>query len=59
MPARFSSESVMLLPYNPLWLSKRRALGMEMPYSHDSFMSPEEIERCREVFRKSGIEIAG
>jgi pyruvate formate lyase activating enzyme len=52
-------ERVMLLPYNPLWLSKRRALGMEMPYSHDSFMSEEEIGRCRAVFEKAGIILAG
>jgi len=50
---------VMLLPYNPLWLSKRRALGMDMPYSHDSFMSPEEIERCRGVFEKAGLTLVG
>jgi pyruvate formate lyase activating enzyme len=48
---------VMLLPYNPLWLSKRRALGMDMPYSHDSFMSPEEIERCRGIFEKAGFNL--
>jgi len=50
---------VMLLPYNPLWLSKRRALGMDMPYSHDSFMSPEEIERCRGIFEKAGFNLLG
>ena len=50
---------VMLLPYNPLWLSKRRTLGMDMPYSHDSFMSEEEIGRCKAVFEKAGITLVG
>ncbi len=50
---------VMLLPYNPLWLSKRRALGMDLPYSHDSFMSPEEIDRCRSIFSEAGLTLIG
>jgi pyruvate formate lyase activating enzyme len=50
---------VMLLPYNPLWLSKRRALGMDLPYAHDSFMSQEEIDRCRSIFSEAGLALIG
>jgi pyruvate formate lyase activating enzyme len=50
---------VMLLPYNPLWLAKRRALGMDLPYAHDSFMSQEEIDRCRSIFSEAGLALIG
>lgn len=48
-----------LLPYNPLWLSKRDALGMEPAYRHDKFMPPEEIARAEEVFSRAGIRPVG
>ena len=46
-----------LLPYNPLWLDKGRALGLELAYAHDSFMAAEEVARCREFMKQAGIEI--
>ncbi|MBN2493314.1 MAG: glycyl-radical enzyme activating protein [Deltaproteobacteria bacterium] len=51
-------KRVALLPYNPLWLSKREALGMELDYACDSFMHAEEIERCRRVFEEAGVTVA-
>jgi pyruvate formate lyase activating enzyme len=48
-------ERIKLLPYNPLWISKRRALGLQLIYQHDSFMPADEIERCRQVFDAAGI----
>jgi pyruvate formate lyase activating enzyme len=48
---------VALLPYNPLWLPKRRALGLDLPYSHDGWMTTEQVERCRDVFRRAGLEV--
>lgn len=36
-----------LLPCNPLWLSKRRALGMATPYAHAAWMDPQEVARLR------------
>jgi pyruvate formate lyase activating enzyme len=48
---------VMLLPYNPLWVSKRKALGLELPYDHGSWMSSAEVERCAEVFRRAGLTV--
>ncbi|MBW1812036.1 MAG: glycyl-radical enzyme activating protein [Deltaproteobacteria bacterium] len=53
---RLGLERIKLLPYNPLWISKRRALGMQLDYQHDSFMQPEEIERCQQVFERVGIK---
>jgi pyruvate formate lyase activating enzyme len=50
---------VMLLPYNPLWISKRRALGLDLPYTHDSFMSAEEIDNRKRVFEKAGLTPVG
>lgn len=47
-----------LLPYNPLWLGKRRALGLELPYAHDAWMSPADVARCARVFAEAGIAVA-
>lgn len=48
---------VMLLPYNPLWLGKRRALGLELPYEHAALMSEADLLRCRAVVEGHGLEI--
>jgi pyruvate formate lyase activating enzyme len=48
---------VACLPYNPLWLPKRRALGLDLPYAHDRWMPGDEVERCRDVFRQRGITV--
>ncbi len=52
-------ERVALLPYNPLWISKRLALGMDLPYRHEALMSPGHVARCRQVFEEAGIAVAG
>lgn len=49
---------VALLPYNPLWIHKRRALGLDLPYAHAGWMSAEAVERCRAVVAESGLTIA-
>jgi pyruvate formate lyase activating enzyme len=45
-----------LLPYNPLWLDKRKELGLSADYTHDRFMGPEELQRCRTAMSLEGIE---
>jgi len=45
-----------LLPYNPLWVDKRRALGLEMPYARREWMSPDDVRRCAAVVRDAGLE---
>lgn len=46
-----------LLPYNPLWLGKRRALGLDMPYTHATWMSADEIGACRRVVEAEGVQV--
>lgn len=48
---------VALLPYNPLWVSKRRALGMELPYAHTQWMSKQELARCEAVVARAGVSL--
>lgn len=48
---------VALLAYNPLWLPKRRALGLDVAYVRDEWMDTAELERCREPFRALGLEV--
>jgi pyruvate formate lyase activating enzyme len=48
---------IALLPYNPLWITKRRALRLELPYDRSTFMDQQEIEECRRVFEQAGIEV--
>ena len=50
---------VVLLPYNPLWLPKRKALGLELPYSHEDWMNRDAVARCREIFTEMGIDVFG
>jgi pyruvate formate lyase activating enzyme len=46
-----------LLPYNPLWISKRAELGLDFAYQHDKFMPEEEVARCREVMTSRGLAV--
>jgi pyruvate formate lyase activating enzyme len=46
-----------LLPYNPLWLDKLKDLGRSSPYRHTQWMDPSHINWCREVCRRSGLEV--
>jgi len=53
----YGLRRVALLPYHPLWVPKRRALGLELSYAHETWMPEAEVERCREVFRQAGVEV--
>lgn len=46
---------VVLLPYNPLWIGKRVALGLDLPYDNERFQSPDEVRRCRDAVRAAGL----
>lgn len=48
-------SEVVLLPYNPLWIAKRVALGLDLPYDNERWMPPDEIRRCREAVRAAGL----
>jgi pyruvate formate lyase activating enzyme len=48
---------VALLPYNPLWVPKRRELTLDSPYQCERFMSRDEVERCRQVLLAGGLEV--
>lgn len=50
-------EKVALLPYNPLWISKREEMGLEFSYRHDKFMPEEEVARCRAIMTGRGLEV--
>lgn len=50
---------VALLPYNPLWIEKRKALGLELPYGHREWMSTEQVERCQAIFTEAGVDVVG
>jgi pyruvate formate lyase activating enzyme len=49
-------ERMALLPYNPTWLAKRRSLGLELPYAHQSWMSAEHIARCEATVAAAGLQ---
>lgn len=50
-------ERVALLPYNPLWLSKRRARAGELSYTHAGWMSAADIARCEAVINAAGVRV--
>jgi pyruvate formate lyase activating enzyme len=52
-------QRLALLPYNPLWIAKRRALGLPLPYDHAAWMKAEAVEACRAVVRAAGMEVVG
>ncbi len=39
-----------LLPYNPLWVSKARAMDKDVKYSREEWMSKEERESVKKIF---------
>jgi pyruvate formate lyase activating enzyme len=49
---------IALLPYNPLWVPKRRALGLTLDYANESWMPAAEVARCRAVMTDIGLELA-
>jgi pyruvate formate lyase activating enzyme len=48
---------VALLAYNPLWLPKRRELGLPVRFEHEVFMPTEEVARCEAVMEAAGLEL--
>lgn len=53
-------DRVALLPYNPLWIPKRRGLAegdAGLGYRQERFLEPVELEACREVVRGEGLEV--
>jgi len=51
-------KRVALLPYNPLWLGKARALGRDLSrFAGEEWMSAEAVQACEAVMRKAGLEV--
>ena len=50
---------VALMPYNPLWVPKREALGFDLPFAHREWMEADELERCAGVFLQAGVAVVG
>ncbi len=48
-----------LLPYNPRWVKKRRALGLALPYARTEWMPAAAVAHAREVVRAAGLEVVG
>ncbi len=50
-----------LLAYNPLWHEKNKKIGINNKYSKiksmKKFMSQDEVNQCRNIFEKEGIEV--
>ena len=53
------APEVALLEYNPLWRQKARAMGKptRASDSHRQWMTSEQFEACRNVFRKRGVKV--
>ncbi len=49
---------IALLPYNPLWIPKRRALGLTLEYAHADWMPAAEVTRCRDIMTAAGLDLA-
>ncbi len=48
---------VALLAYNPLWISKRRSLGLDLPYARTEWMAVEDVARCEAVMTAEGLTV--
>ncbi len=55
---RAGLAQIALTPYNPLWLSKRRGLGMPLPYDHAGWMSAQDVAECEAAVRATGLRLA-
>lgn len=55
--AELGLARVALLDYNPLWLTKRRALDLPMRYDRNNFMDSEQVDACRAPFEAAGLEV--
>jgi pyruvate formate lyase activating enzyme len=49
---------VALLPYNPLWITKRRTLGLDFSYAHAEWMRADEVARCEAIVLAEGLLLA-
>lgn len=49
-------DHIALLPYNPLWLTKARGLGKSLEYSREQWMSEQEREKVKNIFRNFKLE---
>lgn len=47
---------IALLPYNPLWVAKARGLGKKLLYTRDKWMTNEEREKIKDIFKDFAIE---
>lgn len=47
---------IALLPYNPLWISKARGLGKTPGYDRQEWMSAEDRDQVKKIFRSFEIE---
>jgi len=47
---------IALLPYNPVWIAKARGLGKPLRYDRDKWMSREDRDEVRGIFRDFEIE---
>jgi pyruvate formate lyase activating enzyme len=43
-------ESVALMPYNPLWIAKAKALGKSPAYSRETCMTADERQAVKQIF---------
>jgi pyruvate formate lyase activating enzyme len=50
-------ERIALLPYNPLWVSKRRGLGLDLPYDCADWMSAEAVRAAEATVAARGIAV--
>ena len=51
-------KRVALLPYNPLWLPKARALGRDISrFSGEVFISAEDVAACEALMCGAGLEV--
>lgn len=50
-------KRVSLMPYNPLWLAKRRGLGLPVAYAHAEWMVADAVHGCEETVQASGLEL--
>lgn len=55
--ARVGLKQVALMPYNPLWLSKRRGLGLPLPYAHRDWMPASAVRQCERTMEARGLQL--
>jgi len=48
---------VALLPYNPLWVEKRAALGLPLTYRETKWLAPKKIKYCEDFMVSVGLTV--